>query len=323
MLTSAAITQQALQLGFDLCGIAPAAAYPELAFYREWIEAGYAGDMQYLARTTDKRCDLQQVVPGVRSVIALATNYHTDRPYSTEIADRGEALIARYAWGDDYHDVITARLDALIAWMRERDPRPFEARRYVDTGPVQERIVAYHAGLGWLGKNTCLIHPEIGSWLFLSVILTTLDLEPGIPEPDHCGTCTLCLDACPTQAFVAPHVLDARRCLSYVTIEQKGAIPDDLRDALGSHVYGCDICQEVCPFNQAPPISLDPAWQPRPAFDRPQLAALRAMPDDALRAAMKGSPMKRSGVKGLRRTLAAIADDRAPMSLRARPEEES
>ena len=265
--------------------------------------------MHYLARTADARRDLALVVPGVRSVIALGTNYHTDRPYSTEITDRGEALIARYAWGDDYHDVITARLDALIAWMRVQDPSPFEARRYVDTGPVQERVVARHAGLGWIGKNTCLINAQLGSWLFLSVILTTLDLAPDAPGLDQCGTCTLCLDACPTQAFVAPHVMDARRCLSYVTIEQKGDIDDDLRAALGAHVYGCDICQEVCPFNHAPPISLDPAWQPRPAFDRRALADLRAMPDDDLRAAMKGSPMKRTGVKGLRRTLAAI---RAP-----------
>lgn len=306
MLTSASIKAQAHAVGFDLCGVAPAAAYPELPFFREWVARGFAGDMHYLARSIDKRCDLHLVVPGVRSVIALATNYHTDRPYSTEVVDPDEALIARYAWGDDYHDVITTRLDALIAWMRTRDDSPFEARRYVDTGPVQERVVAQHAGLGWIGKNTCLIHPSMGSWLFLSVILTTLDLVPDAPGLDQCGTCTLCLDACPTQAFVAPHVMDARRCLSYVTIEHKGDIPDELRPAVGAHLYGCDICQEVCPFNQAPPISLDPAWQPRPAFDRPRLSALAAMPDDELRAAMKGSPMKRTGTKGLRRTLAAM-----------------
>jgi epoxyqueuosine reductase len=211
--------------------------------------------------------------------------------------------IAAYAWGDDYHDVIGARLEVLVAWMRERADGPFEERRYVDTGPVQERVYARHAGLGWIGKNTCLINPTLGSWLFLSEVICSLALETDDPGVDQCGACTLCLEACPTRALVAPGVMDARRCLSYLTIELKGPFPDEWHAAVGSHVYGCDVCQEVCPWNQEIPITSDPAWQPRPAFDQPSLRALAARPDDQLRRDLRGSAMKRTGVKGLRRNL--------------------
>jgi epoxyqueuosine reductase len=214
------------------------------------------------------------------------------------------ALIARYAWGDDYHDVLKARLQALLAWMRAESPDAFAARAYVDTGPVQERVYAQYAGLGWIGKNTCLINAELGSWLFLSEIICTLPLEPDTQALEQCGSCTRCLDACPTGALVESGVLDSTRCLSYLTIELRSAIPGEHRAALGTHVYGCDICQEVCPYNQVPPRSDDAAWQPRAGLDLPRLVALWQRPDTDLRALVKGSAMTRAKLTGLRRNLA-------------------
>jgi epoxyqueuosine reductase len=305
-LTALAVKARARELGFDLCGVAAADRVPELTHFTDWIARGYAGEMHYLARTADKRTDVRRVLPSARSVIVLGTLYNVDRPYSTEIADTQRALISRYAWGDDYHQVIGRRLDALVAWMREAHGEAFDARAYVDTGPVQERAFAQRAGLGWIGKNTCLIHPGLGSFLFLSEVICSVALAPDEAGLDRCGTCTLCLDACPTGAFAGPGVLDARRCLSYLTIELKGPIPEVWHEAIGSRVYGCDICQEVCPWNQAAPRSGDPAWQPRPAFDGVAIGELASRSDEELRAAMKGSAMKRTGVGGLRRTLDAI-----------------
>jgi epoxyqueuosine reductase len=306
MLTAALVKQRACDAGFDLCGVAPATGHSALAFLQEWLACGYAGEMHYLARTAGRRADVRHVLPSARSVIALGTVYNTDRPYSTEVADRDEALVARYAWGEDYHDVIGGRLEALVAWMREVSDGPFEAKAYVDTGPVQERVYAQAAGLGWIGKNTCLIHPELGSFLFLSEIITSLELEPDAPGVDRCGTCTLCIDACPTGAILEAGVLDATRCLSYATIELKGEIPTELHGPLGAHVYGCDVCQEVCPWNQAAAVSTDPAWQPRPALDRPRVHALECASDDELRVILRGSAMRRTGVRGLRRNLAVV-----------------
>lgn len=276
---------------------------------REWLEREYAGEMHYLHRTADRRADVRNVLPSARSVICLATIYNTDRPYSTEIADSSRALIARYAWGDDYHDVIQRRMDALVRWMREQDGSGFDARAYVDTGPVQERVYAQYAGLGWVGRNTCLINEEHGSWLFLSEIICSLALEPDAPALDQCGTCRLCLDACPTGALVEPHVLDSTRCLSYLTIELKGPIPAPQRDSVANHAYGCDVCQEVCPWNAAPASADQPAspWLPRTAFDGPTLAELWKTPDADLRRSLKGSAMARAGLKRLRRNVAVCA----------------
>jgi epoxyqueuosine reductase len=321
-LTAAAIKTHALSLGFDACGIAPAAAHPELAFFREWLDRGYAGEMVYLARSADRRADVRHVMPSAQTVIVTATNYNTDRPYSIECADPERARIARYAWGDDYHDVIGARLDALVAWMRAESPEPFEARAYVDTGPVQERVYAQHAGIGWIGKNTCVIHPELGSWIFLAEIICSLPLEVDAPALDQCGTCTLCLEACPTGAIVAPGVLDSTRCISYLTIELRGDVPAALQPAIGSHVYGCDICQEVCPWNAIAPRSDDPAWQPRRAWDRVDLTALSRAADDELSAALSGSAMRRTKAHGLRRNV-AIACANAEASQRRRGEADS
>jgi epoxyqueuosine reductase len=300
--TSAEIRQQAAGLGFDLCGVAPAESFPELSFLREWLDRGYAATLAWLERSAERRAAVRAVLPGARSVIVTGTLYNADRPYSRD-QPPGVARISRYAWGDDYHDVLKRRLDRLLDWMRRESPEPFDARAYVDTGPVQERVYAQYAGLGWIGKNTCLINPELGSWLFLGVIVTTLALESDAQGLDLCGSCTRCLDACPTGALVEAGVLDSNRCLSYLTIEHRGPIPEEHHAAIGAHIYGCDICQEVCPFNQPAPVSDDPAWQPRPGLDLPALVDLSQRSDDEWRVVLKGSPMKRAKIDGLRRNI--------------------
>jgi len=263
--------EQARGVGFDLCGVAPADAFPELAQVPTWLESGHAGEMNYLR--DERRVDPRLALAGARSVIVVALNYNAPQPYSTEQAgvqndDSPRGWISRYAWGDDYHEVLREKLNVLVARMRAQWPEPFEARAHADTGPVVERVAAKYAGLGWLAKNTCLINEQIGSWVFLGVVLTTLELEPSLgpgepPAADLCGNCTLCLDACPTQAFAAPYVLDARRCISYLTIELRGAIPEALRPAMGNAVIGCDICQDVCPWNRKSPVTQLTAFQPR------------------------------------------------------------
>src|SRR5271163_1241620 len=265
------ICEQARGVGFDLCGVAPADAFPELAKVPTWVERGHAGEMNYLR--DERRVDPRLALNGARSVIVVALNYNAPQPYSTDQAgvrddDSPRGWISRYAWGDDYHEVLREKLNVLVARMHAQWSESFEARAYVDTGPIVERVAAKYAGLGWLAKNTCLINGELGSWLFLGVIITTLDLAPSLapgepPAADLCGNCRLCLDACPTQAFPAPYVLDARRCISYLTIELRGAIPDELRPAIGRAVIGCDICQDVCPWNRKSPVTQLVAFQPR------------------------------------------------------------
>ena len=303
-MTAEDVKALAREAGFDLCGIAPAEALPELRFLDDWLERGYAGEMRYMTRTARRRSDVREVVPSARSVISLGTLYNTDRPYSTEVNDADAALISRYAWGEDYHDVVGRRTEVLLERMGAATDEPFAARCYVDTGPVQERVYAQHAGLGWIGKNTCLINPEQGSWFFLSEIITSLPLEPDPPQLDQCGTCTLCLEACPTGAFPEPWVLDATRCLSYLTIELRGAIPEARRRDVGTRVYGCDICQEVCPYNATPARSDDPAWQPAPDLDQPRLSALWRQSDERLGVLLERSAMSRAKLKGLRRNVA-------------------
>ncbi len=311
------LLERARALGFDLCGVAPAAEFPELAHFSGWLARGYAGEMRYLS--DPRRQSLQRVLPGAKSVIVCALNYNTAHPHSTEAAagepgDGPRGWISRYAWGDDYHQVLGQKLDALLADLRARFSAPFEARAYVDTGPVLERLAAKYAGLGWLGKNTCLINEKLGSWLFLGVILTTLDLAPTLgpaeaPPPDLCGNCRLCLDACPTGAIVEPYVLDARRCISYLTIELRGSIPEDLRAPMGRHVFGCDICQDVCPWNRSAPASPLPAFQPRvfaatqsappESLLLPRLEWLAALPGDEFERLFRGSAIRRAKWRGL------------------------
>ena len=305
-LSSAIVKAEAAAAGFDLCGIAPVQGHQELTFLHEWLARGYAGEMHYMHRTAERRADVRAVMPSAQSVISLGVIYNTDRPYSNQQNDPKRAVIARYAWGDDYHVVIEDRLAQLLARLREISGEEFEARAYVDTGPVQERVYAQYAGLGWIGKNTCLINEDLGSWMFLAEIICSLPLAPDAPAVDQCGSCVRCLDACPTGALVDAGVLDATRCLSYLTIELKGAIPEEHRSAIGRHAYGCDICQEVCPWNIAPGIgkSIDDEWQPRPGLDRAGLLDLWNRSDDELRSLLKGSAMKRAGVKRLRRNVA-------------------
>jgi epoxyqueuosine reductase len=305
-LTTRDVKEEAKAAGFDLCGVAPAADFRELGFLGEWLARGYAGEMHYMQRTAERRASVRVVMPSARSVISLGVVYNTHRPYSNQIADASRAAVARYAWGDDYHVVIEQRLSVLVDRLRAIAGEAFEARTYVDTGPVQERVYAQYAGLGWIGKNTCLINEELGSWIFLAEILCSLALEPDAPGFDQCGTCARCLEACPTGALVDAGVLDSTRCLSYLTIELKGPIPGEHRAGIGQHAYGCDICQEVCPWNISPGIgkSDDAHWQPRDGLDGPRLIDLWNRSDDSLRALLKGSAMKRAGVKRLRRNLA-------------------
>ena len=307
MLTAERIKAKAGELGFDLCGIAPADNFPELAYLEEWLARGYAGDMAYMSRSAERRADVRNVVAGARTVIVTGTIYNTtgeDHRCGPVSAGPSDAIIARYALGDDYHDVLKRRLDALLEWMRATSPAVFDARAYVDTGPVQERVYAQYAGLGWIGKNTCLINAEHGSWLFLAEIITTLDLEPDTQALEQCGSCRRCLDACPTGALVDAGVLDSTRCISYLTIELRTAIPEQYRPALTNHVYGCDICQDVCPYNRPASESTDSAWQARDGLDLPRLVDLWRRSDTELRALLKGSAMTRAKLTGLRRNLA-------------------
>lgn len=303
MLTADLVKMRARELGWDLCGIAPVDAFVELTALPVWLARGFGGRMTYLNRTARKRADVRRWLPSARSVISVASFYHVDRPYSVERSDPGRADIARYAWGDDYHDVLGPRLQALMAWMYETSDAGFEARWCVDDGPVQERVYAMYAGIGWIGKNTCLINPERGSWLLLGEIVTTLPLEPDQPVFDRCGSCTLCIEACPTGAIVQPYVLDATRCVSYLTIEVRGAIPPEQHGDIGSHLFGCDICQEVCPYNATAPMSDSPEWQPRPGLDGVGLETLAALDDAQLETCIAGTALRRAGVAGLRRNL--------------------
>jgi epoxyqueuosine reductase len=325
------IVEQAKSLGFDLCGVVRADRFPELENTADWLAHGYAGEMAYLH--DPRRTDPREAMRGVRSVIVCSLNYSTEHPFSTDgmthiSGDEPRGWISRYAWGDDYHEVQGEMLKTLVARLRERFPQPFEARAYVDTGPVQERVLAKYAGLGWLGKNTLLLNQMLGSYFFLGAILTTLDLEATLgegqlPPPDLCGSCQRCLDACPTQAFVEPYVMDARKCISYLTIELRGSIGEEFREALGRHVFGCDICQDVCPWNRRSPISAVAQFQPRvvPAGQPnagetssqddslflPRLEWLLRLSEADFRALFRGSAVKRAKWQGLLRNACIAA----------------
>ena len=307
--------QAAIDAGFELAGVAPVHEFDELDRFREWIDAGRAGEMKYMEARDDsgglRRASLRSTLPWVRSVIVCAINYNTAQPYSTHVDDPQRGWIARYAWGkEDYHDAVMRRLRTVEGRLRDAfGDSQLQTRCYVDTGPLVERVYAKYAGVGWIGKNTCVISPEVGSWIFLAEIICSLPLAIDEPALDQCGTCALCIDACPTRALTAPGVLDSTRCISYLTIEQRGPIPDEFREAVGSHVYGCDVCQEVCPWNQIAPSSADPAWQPRPVWRDASVSALAAMSDEELREAMRGSAMTRTKVSGMRRNL-AVAQER-------------
>lgn len=324
------ITARANELGFDLVGVAPAGIASHATAYADWVAAGLMGEMAYMARDPDRRSDLRRVLPNAQSVIVVGLSYYTiDLPDDIK-HDPSRGLIARYAWGVDYHDVMTPRLEELAQYVREECrrigiPMPVETKVYVDTGPVLERDWAQLGGLGFVGKNTCLINPHMGSWLFLGEMITDATLTP-TPSPfpplrGHgkgegrrvapgegitCGTCTRCLTTCPTNAFSAPYVLDARKCISYLTIELKGLIPLELRPLLGNHIFGCDICQEVCPWptrfatpskeRSFYPIDVDRA--------APKLVELAQLTEEGFKQRFAGTPLLRSKRRGLLRNVA-------------------
>jgi epoxyqueuosine reductase len=308
------IVECAKGIGFDLCGVVRPEKFPELEKFGEWLERGYAGEMRYLEDA--RRAEPSLVMPNLRSVIVCALNYNTEHPHSTDVAANADSesgasygWISRYAWGDDYHEVLWEKLNALAEALKERFSEPFTARAYADTGPVAERVFAKYAGLGWLGKNTLLLNETHGSWLFLGVIFTTLDLTPSlgtaeVPPPDLCGNCRQCLDACPTEALVEPYLLDARRCISYLTIELRGSIPEEFRERVGGQVFGCDICQDVCPYNRKAPVTPLAEFQPRQgstgtSLFQPRLDWLAGMGEKEFRAEFRHSPVKRTKWAGL------------------------
>jgi epoxyqueuosine reductase len=300
----------AAEAGFDLAGIAGVGEFAELSYFPTWIAEGRGGEMAYLQARDEqgrlKRASLRSVAPWARSVVVCALNYNTAQPYSAEVNDSDRGWISRYAWSRrDYHNVLLKKLKHLEAKIRDQSPagtgQEIRTRAYVDTGPVVERIYAKHAGVGWIGKNTCIINQGLGSWLFLGVILTSLELAPDLAAPDRCGTCTRCIEACPTQAITAPYQLDSNRCISYLTIEKRGAIPEELRAGMGRQVFGCDICQDVCPWNRKAPAGAEPELQPRPELVNPALDWLAEMTAEQFAETFRGSPVRRAKLSDLRR----------------------
>lgn len=300
------IKAQARALGFDLVGVAPVKPSAYGDFFKGWLAQGYAGEMAYLARSdaVARRLDPRRILPQARAVIVVALNYYQ----GPELSSAGESTgrVARYAWGDDYHDLMWSRLDALAAWIEAEVGHPVAHRRYVDTGPLLEREMAVRAGLGWFGKNTMLINPQLGSWLLLGELLLDLDLVFDPPfAADHCGTCTRCIAACPTGCILPDRTLDASRCISYLTIEFRGdEIPADLRPQVGDWVFGCDVCQQVCPWNRFARPTAEPAFQRRASL--PTLREWLAMDADTFRRRFKASPIWRAKLGGMQRN-AAVA----------------
>ena len=303
----------AIEAGFDLAGVAGVADTPEHDFFSEWIAEQHAGEMKYLESRNEegrlKRASLANAAPWARSVLVCAMSYNTGQPYSTHAGDATQGWISRYACSQrDYHDVLLEKLRAVeerfVAQCGAREISPPRTWCYVDTGPVIERIFAKYAGIGWVGKNTCILNQRLGSWLFLGVMLTSLELTPELPSTDRCGSCTRCLDACPTHAFPAPYQLNATRCIAYLTIELRGSIPDELRDGIGRQVFGCDICQDVCPWNRHAPVTTVADLQPRAALVNPELEWLARLTPEEFRETFRGSPVKRAKRSGLLRNVA-------------------
>lgn len=290
--------------------MAPATPLPESAYYPAWVAAGYAAEMGYLTgRRAEVRGDPRRLMASAQSVICVGKLYNTPLPYSTAFTDAELGWISRYAWGDDYHDVLREGLRRLAVRLMEASAEPFEWKICVDTAPLLERAYARHAGLGWIGKNTCLIHQGMGSWFFLGELLVSFAAEPDRPPPDRCGSCTHCIDACPTQALVPtgrpggpPYALDSGRCISYFTIELRGTIPAEIRAGVGAQVFGCDICQDVCPWNRRAPVTSDPAFAVR--LSAPPLERLAALSEEDFRALFRNSPVERARYRGFLRNVA-------------------
>jgi epoxyqueuosine reductase len=305
---AAEVKRRARELGFDLVGIAPTGPSPRRDYVRRWIDEGRAGSMEYLARRFEERTDPAVYLPGARSVVCVALNYHVPLEPPPAEGSVYHGRVARYALGDDYHEVIKTRLHALADWMREAASDE-QTRACVDTAPVLERELAARAGVGWVGKHTGVLNARVGSWLLLGEVITTLALPPDEPATDHCGTCTRCIDACPTGAITAPYELDARRCISYLTIEHRGEIPPEFHQPIGDWLYGCDICQDVCPHNRAAPAATDPALAPRFPTGSLDVREVLDWNDENYRSTLRGSAMKRVKLPQLQRNARIVSDN--------------
>jgi epoxyqueuosine reductase len=326
------LKEQARQLGFELVGIAAAAPADGFDRLRDWLDRGFAGEMAYLGRHADARRHPASILPEVRSVVMVGMNYksgvrsqesgvRSQEPGSDNEGAETSSLtpdpclltpgkVARYARGRDYHDVLRERLNRLLAWVQEQAPG-CRGRCVVDTAPLLERDFARRAGLGWFGKNTMLLNRQLGSYFFLGALLLDLELRPDPPhETNHCGTCTACLDACPTGAFVGPGVLDSRRCISYLTIELRGPVPEELRAGLGDWLFGCDVCQEVCPWNRKAPPGREPALQPRPDLEAVDPVELLGLSEEEFRRRFRGTALMRARRRGLLRNAALVLGNR-------------
>jgi epoxyqueuosine reductase len=314
---AARIKEQGRSLGFELIGIAPAAPADSFDRLQDWLAQGFAGEMAYMHKHEAARSSPTSILPAVRSVVMVGMNYQASggrqSPVDFAVQTRGAdalrslvARVARYAQGADYHDVLRDKLNRLLAWIQQEVPG-CQGRGVVDTAPLLERDFARRAGLGWFGKNTMLLNKRQGSYFFLGALLLDLNLPADAPHPtNHCGTCTACLDACPTQAFVSPGVLDSRRCISYLTIELRGPIPEEFREPTGDWLFGCDVCQEVCPWNRKAPGTNEPAFQPRPELEAVDPIELLGLSEEEFRQRFRGTALLRTKRRGLLRNAAIV-----------------
>ena len=297
--TTQHIKRIAAALGFDRCGITRAEPIEREEYVRRWLASGRAGTMDYLHRYLDQRLDSAKLVDGARSVIVVALSYKQDVPDPPADGPRGR--VAMYAWGDDYHKVVKKKLFSLADQLRDVIDEPFDSKACVDTAPLLEREVAAAAGIGWIGKNTLVLNETQGSYFFLGALVTTLDLVADAPGVDHCGTCTACLDACPTDAFPAPYEMDASRCISYLTIEHRGTIDEKFHEPMGDWIFGCDVCQEVCPHNRSAPSTREPRFTIREPGPRPKLDEILRWTDADYAEKLRGSAIKRAKIDMLKR----------------------
>jgi epoxyqueuosine reductase len=317
LITAEQVKALARECGFELSGITPALPHEDFARYESWRAAGMAGEMRYLTdRRGDMRADPRSLLGSAQSIVCVGKLYNTAYPYSTNCNENGRGWISRYAWGDDYHDVLRRGLELLVSKIAALHGEAFEWKICVDTAPLLERSYARAAGLGWIGKNTCLINQQQGSWFFLGEVLLSIPLVPDAPPPDRCGSCTRCIDACPTAAIVPASDgswrLDARSCISYLTIESRDPIPRELQAAMTNHIFGCDICQDVCPWNRRAPAVDQEAFLPREFA--PNLEKMEAIKEEEFAAQFSRSPVKRTKYAGFRRNVVNALKNRSALA---------